>query len=297
MTKGGGARVPPSRGRRFTPPAVSTAARLGSGAAGAGSEGADGDDRTAAQRALAAVCPHLVAENGGWRAASPLREHRCTAVRPPAPVSQDTQRRLCLAERHVTCPHFVAALQRRAAGLATDGIPSQHLDSFRLPPAGGVVPLALERPSGISRAAPGIGPHTRVMLRRVALPLGLVAVVAAIVVAAAAQSGGRTSDRPSTIPGGLASPSVAPTPGATTPPSATSLAGDTGARPSASAPAQVSPRPTSGASQRTYRVKRGDSLSRIAKRFGTTVAAIKALNGIADPPRIRLGQTLRIPEP
>jgi len=36
-------------------------------------------------------------------------------------------------------------------------------------------------------------------------------------------------------------------------------------------------------------------LGRIAASFGTTVAALKALNGITDPPRIRIGQILKIP--
>ena len=44
----------------------------------------------------------------------------------------------------------------------------------------------------------------------------------------------------------------------------------------------------------SYRVRRGDSLLRIARQHGTTVAAIRAKNGIRGD-RIRAGQTLRIP--
>jgi len=44
----------------------------------------------------------------------------------------------------------------------------------------------------------------------------------------------------------------------------------------------------------SYRVRRGDSLLRIARQHGTTVAAIRAENGIRGD-RIRAGQTLRIP--
>jgi LysM repeat protein len=46
---------------------------------------------------------------------------------------------------------------------------------------------------------------------------------------------------------------------------------------------------------RAYIVKPGDSLSRIAKQFGVTVAAIATANGIKDPDMIVAGQRLRIP--
>lgn len=45
----------------------------------------------------------------------------------------------------------------------------------------------------------------------------------------------------------------------------------------------------------TYRVARGDSLWTIARRHGTTVAALKQENNL-DSPRIYAGQVLRIPE-
>ena len=47
----------------------------------------------------------------------------------------------------------------------------------------------------------------------------------------------------------------------------------------------------------TYVVQRGDTLYRIALRFGTTVQAIAAQNGIANPNLIFVGQVLRIPGP
>ena len=64
------------------------------------------DEGTDAHRALATICPYLVAEDGGWRAAEPMREHRCTAVRPPAPLSDDTQRRLCLVRGTCQLPRL-----------------------------------------------------------------------------------------------------------------------------------------------------------------------------------------------
>lgn len=44
----------------------------------------------------------------------------------------------------------------------------------------------------------------------------------------------------------------------------------------------------------TYRVKRGDTLSRIAKQHGTTIADLVAANGLDDPHFIREGQVLSL---
>lgn len=46
----------------------------------------------------------------------------------------------------------------------------------------------------------------------------------------------------------------------------------------------------------TYTVKKGDTLSTIAKKYGTTTAALAAANGIATPNFIRVGQVLKIPQ-
>jgi uncharacterized protein YkwD len=45
----------------------------------------------------------------------------------------------------------------------------------------------------------------------------------------------------------------------------------------------------------TYTVAPGENLYRIALRYGTTVAALSAANGISDPTRISVGQVLTIP--
>lgn len=45
----------------------------------------------------------------------------------------------------------------------------------------------------------------------------------------------------------------------------------------------------------TYTVKRGDTLSGIAARHNTTVAALAAANGITKPDLIFVGQRLQIP--
>ena len=53
--------------------------------------------------------------------------------------------------------------------------------------------------------------------------------------------------------------------------------------------AEQEPQPT------TYTVQSGDSLSAIAARYGTTVEALAAANGISDPNLIEVGQVLTIP--
>lgn len=57
------------------------------------------------------------------------------------------------------------------------------------------------------------------------------------------------------------------------------------------------PQPTSvpGGTPSTYRVVAGDTLSRIAARFGTTIGAIASLNGITNVNLIFVGQVLQIP--
>jgi LysM repeat protein len=47
---------------------------------------------------------------------------------------------------------------------------------------------------------------------------------------------------------------------------------------------------------RTYVVQRGDTLSAIAQRFGTTAEALARANNISDPRRLQVGQRLTIPE-
>ncbi len=51
---------------------------------------------------------------------------------------------------------------------------------------------------------------------------------------------------------------------------------------------------TQSASTRTYRVRRGDTLSGIARQFGTQVSTLRQLNGIKGS-RLRIGQRLRVP--
>jgi LysM repeat protein len=46
-----------------------------------------------------------------------------------------------------------------------------------------------------------------------------------------------------------------------------------------------------------YEVKSGDSLSKIAEKFGIDQAALMMLNGISNPDHIEAGQVLKLPPP
>ncbi|HRE25147.1 MAG TPA: fasciclin domain-containing protein, partial [Anaerolineales bacterium] len=65
-----------------------------------------------------------------------------------------------------------------------------------------------------------------------------------------------------------------------------------------SAPAASAPTTGGSAStgSETYVVKAGDNLTRIARQFGTTVAALRSANGISGD-TIFVGQTLHVPTP
>ena len=66
--------------------------------------------------------------------------------------------------------------------------------------------------------------------------------------------------------------------------------------PASPTPSQTTatPAPTTSPA-RTYEVQPGDTVFSIARRFGTTVEAIVAANGLADPSEIGVGQVLIIP--
>jgi membrane-bound lytic murein transglycosylase D len=49
------------------------------------------------------------------------------------------------------------------------------------------------------------------------------------------------------------------------------------------------------ASAATHTVRRGETLSHIARRYGVSVAALRSANGNVQPTRLRAGQTIRVP--
>jgi hypothetical protein len=226
---------------------------------------------------VAALCPYLTSAGGSWRQATPSREHRCGALDPPAPQPTEKQRRHCLSAGHVECPIFRAARDARAAALAPNGgvAALAAIDAARRPLAR-TSPILLERPTLVEQAV-------RLPFDRASGQIALVALmilafgIVAITRLSAGSVGPPASPSPSQI-AVAASPSPTPIPTATP---------STEPSPSASASAEPSFRTT-------YTVKKGDTLSSIAKRFKTTTTVLRRLNHLTSN-TIHTGQVLKIP--
>jgi LysM repeat protein len=105
------------------------------------------------------------------------------------------------------------------------------------------------------------------------------------------------ADNPAKWRGGSRLPTpttTTPTPSEPTPPPvvATTTPRPTATTQTASRPATPKPKPKPAAKR--YTVKKGDTLSRIASRNGTSVAALRRANGISGD-LIRPGQVLKLP--
>jgi LysM repeat protein len=121
----------------------------------------------------------------------------------------------------------------------------------------------------------------------------LVAAFAAVAVARLSGGGG-----PNQL-GAIASSAPSPSAAASTPfatPEPTVLPTEAPTAPP-SAPPTAAPSPSPSAAHDTYTVRSGDTLTAIARRFGTTIDAIAELNNIAKADRNNLyvGQVLLIP--
>jgi hypothetical protein len=134
---------------------------------------------------LAGLCPYLLAEGGAWRSARPASEHRCHAVRPPAALTGDQQRRLCLIAAHAECPTFVDARQHHQQALQDAGVHVERLTGRRTTALTRPIPVLLERPA-IGPRAPSITGRTR---RLAEVGLVLIMLLAAGLVLAARFAG------------------------------------------------------------------------------------------------------------
>ncbi|MCL9971088.1 LysM peptidoglycan-binding domain-containing protein [Anoxybacillus kestanbolensis] len=57
---------------------------------------------------------------------------------------------------------------------------------------------------------------------------------------------------------------------------------------------QTKPKSQLKQTTQTYTVQKGDTLSKIAQKYNTTIASLQKLNGISNPNLIRVGQKLRV---
>lgn len=241
---------------------------------------------TAAAPSLAIdqICPYLLAANREWRSASPSREHRCTAVDPPAPLATDKQQSLCLVAAHSGCPAYRAARTARAMMVAPGVDPKvvAAADAARRPIARST-PVVLERPRfSIGSIGGREWPAYQALL--------VVLMVAAFVVLLVARlSAGGTAPTPAPSPSAVPTASPTATPRPTERPTPSPSPSD--AVPSGSI-APGSPGPS--VALETYRVESGDTLVGIAATFGTTVAELQQLNGLTGS-ELRVGQLLKVP--
>jgi nucleoid-associated protein YgaU len=228
------------------------------------------------------MCPYLLADGGAWRAARPSREQRCMAVEPAGRPSLEKQRRLCLVNEHAHCPFYQDAIEERARARTQTLAESEAFDlrvERRVPRSAAV---ALDRPTSTGSGAL-LG---RVRgLSRVGLAAMMVGAVLLLVVARF-------------LAGGALGPAATPTPTASvavaspTPFASATATASPAPTPSATASPQPSPSPSPA---RTYTVQSGDTLSKIAAKFGTTVVVLKALNDISNADVIQVGQVLQLP--
>ena len=214
--------------------------------------------------------------------------HRCHAEAPPSTIDRTTQVQLCLAAAHDRCERYLAFVAR-----------SPGVTPGRLQAGDALLSTRLFlAPQPAWRGFAGRARRSRSML-----VVGGVAGIAAIGITGAAVAGsliGADAD-PSPSPTASASPtptteltpSVTPSPSSTSSPTPVPTSSPTPV-PTPSPTPVVTPAPTPPP-QTTYTVVAGDTLALIADRFGTTVAALQAANGIDDPNTINVGQVLIIP--
>lgn len=240
------------------------------------------------------ICPFLALADdartvvGGYDA-----DHRCGAVDPPDELDRAQQVGVCLDTAFRRCPRFLAALEGRVPTAAT--VPRPAPDAVY---AHTRLILAPDGRDGhrLRTRATAIGPAAR----RWAVGGTLATVGLAAVASGVAGGLGSLGDTLNATPAPSGSTpqqaSPSPTPILLASPPATPLpsAAPASTPPTPAPTAAVTPIPSVAAQTRTYVVQPGDTLVRIADRFGVTVAAIQAANGISDDV-ITVGQVLVIP--
>lgn len=237
-------------------------------------------------------CPFIASADSAWVAETAHQDHRCGAVRPPAPLALAKQRRLCLTSNHVTCATYVAAMETRQATVG---------------PREAVAPWGWVRTTPVVDVNVGRGAMLTGFLTdrrgwQVIPAVALVAALGALGFSNLGSPGSPAGATPSTSFAALVSPTLvgptatAPAASPSSPPPSVEPSPTTTPVPTPSpTPVTPTPTPTPVASATTsYTVKSGDTLYDIAIKFNTTVTAIRNLNHLTSN-TLHVGQVLLIP--
>jgi LysM repeat protein len=211
-------------------------------------------------------------------------EHRCLALDDAPVIDRMRQAQFCLSDAHIDCERFkerLAAINEERHGRSIT--PDARFLSTRLILES--EPRWRRRPMSPARVA---------WTRQVAAG-GAAVVLLTGIAAASTNAFGLLADAPE-----KSSPTDQPAPGTA---SASPSAEETerlfvAATPSPPAAQTPTPRPTPAATpkptRRVYVVQLGDTLDAIAVRYGTTISALMAANGLGSD-LINVGQVLVIP--
>lgn len=218
--------------------------------------------------------------------------HRCHAEAPPQPLSRQEQAQLCLTPAHPRCEryarHFSASGGSPRGRLPIgDGLVSTRMVLTPTPAWRGIAGRARRAPRGPLVVGAGA-----------AIVLGAAGIAVASGVIGAGDGGASPTATAPASASPSPSPSDSPTPTASPLPTPSPTVAATPAPTAVPTPVSIpapTPAPTPPPVQTTYVVQQGDTLAAIAQRFGTTVQALQAANGIADPDEIFVGQVLVIP--
>lgn len=215
-------------------------------------------------------------------------DHACHARTPPEPLDRARQAELCLSEAHRQCEYYLAYVSEHAAAAAVVPMPAAdtHIARTRL-----IVEQEPRRLAARAQAPFATSPRRWL----VAGGIAAVGVAAAATVAGGGFNGlvGEAAGTATPRPTDTAAPSPPlPTASPTAIPTPSSTPRQQTARPTATQRPPRTPEPTP--EPQTYVVQAGDTLSLIATRFGTSVSALEAANGLHSDV-INVGQVLVIP--
>jgi LysM repeat protein len=217
-------------------------------------------------------------------------DHRCHALTPPEPLERARQVSQCLVEGHRECQRFLDARHAWASSAAVAPRPSPDAFVSR-------TRLVLEPDESRRRRLMGdgatLGRGRRWAIGGVAAALGVAGAVSAATggldgvlgvsrLAPPASEAPAVTAEPTEVPTALPTVVVTASPVPTPAPTAAPTIAPTTA-------------PSAAPAQRSYVVVAGDTLSSIASRFGTTVAALQAANGLGGSDLLSIGQVLVIP--